>query len=257
MSIINKLLITLKNNWKGYVPWIIGFLGLVVFLWLYLGVKLMDFGTFLVAIISFITLISIVVFSLIQVRILNYHTNKLGAIEHALNLKPVLVVNFATGESEVNLAANWSELKPAPSELGFAFMGKSKSPGHAPLRFMVLNRGTTSAQKPKIFIKLPQHCKVIERSIVQSIAKSETMFISDENNGIRIMIDSLARGLLHKTSYAWVVFPRPSETYELKYAVYANNLSEPNTGTLLVHIAEGNAEPSKVFPGDESEQQLG
>jgi hypothetical protein len=70
---------------------------------------------------------------------------------------------------------------------------------------------------------------------------------------IRIIGDTISPGLENKTNYIYMIFPRPDENYELKYSAHAENLSEPNTGILVVRIQGRNSEPDKRFPEDEDE----
>ncbi len=249
------------KDWRQVTTWIIGLLGFLILLWLYLYVRLIDlavFGAMLAALVALVTLICTQLSSRTQSHILNRQSDTLEVIKQTLKVKPVLVVSFTTGKSEVELAADWSEPKEPnlPLKATLFPFGDSKPlpPGHAPLRFSVTNVGDIAAEEPSIFIDLPQQCKVIESSGFHLLATKDApwhIFIDSRQNQIKISGDSLTPGLFHYTTYVWVVFSKPAETYELTYSAYANNISNPDCGKLTVHIADKNALPSKRFPGDE------
>ena len=249
------------KDWRQVTTWIIGLLGFLILLWLYLYAHLIDlavFGAMLAALVALVTLICTQLSSRTQSHILNRQSDTLEAIKQTLKVKPVLVVNFTTGKSEVELAADWSEpIKTnLPLKATLLPFGDSKPlpPGHAPLRFSVTNVGDIAAEEPSIFIDLPQQCKVIESNGIHLLATKDAywhLFVDTRKNQIRISGDSLTPGLSHYTPYIWVVFPGAAETHELAYSAYANNMSNPDCGKLIVRIADKNKPPNKRFPGDE------
>lgn len=250
------------EDWRQVLTWIVGLLVFLTLLWLYLHARLIDlavFGAMLAALIALITLITTQLSSHTQTQILNRQRDTLEDIKHTLKVKPILQVTFTTGESEVELAADWSE--PVKPNLLFKaallpFWGSEPlPPGHAPLRFSVTNVGDIAAEEPSIFIDLPQQCKVIESSDIHFLVMKAQWhsFADTRKNQIRISGDTLAPGLSHHTSYMWVIFPEAVKKYELAYSAYANNMSNPDCGILVVHIADKNTPPNKRFPGDEEE----
>lgn len=251
------------KDWRRVLTWIVGLLVFLTLLLLYLHARLIDlavFGAMLAALIALITLITTQLYSHTQTQILNRQRDTLEDIKHTLKAKPILQVTFTTGESEVELAADWSE--PVKQNLLFKatflpFGGSEPlPPGHAPLRFSVKNVGDIAAEEPSIFIIFPQQCKVIESSGLHFLVTkgADWHSLADEKkNQIRIYGASLSPGLLYDTSYIWVIFPEAAKKYELAYTAYANNISNPDCGTLVVHIADKNTPPNKCFPGDEEE----
>jgi hypothetical protein len=253
----------LIKDWRQVSTWIVGLLVFLTLLWLYLYAKLIDlavFGAMLAALIALITLITTQLSSHTQTQVLNRQRDTLEDIKHTLQAKPILQVTFSTGESEIELAADWSE----PVKINSLFkatllpFGDSEPlpPGNAPLRFSVTNVGDIAAEEPSIYIDLPQQCKVIESSGVHLLVTKDApwhSFADTRKNQIRITGDSLSPGLSHHTPYIWVVFPEAPKAYELAYSAYANNISTPDCGKLVVHIADKNTPPNKDFPGDEEE----
>lgn len=251
------------KGWRQVSTWIVGLLVFLTLLWLYLDVRLIDlavFGAMLAALVALITLITTQLSSHTQTQILNRQRDTLEDIKHTLKAKPILQVTFITGESEVELAADWSE--PVKQNLLFKApllpFGDSEplAPGHAPLRFSVTNVGDIAAEEPHVFIDLPQQCKVIESSGIHLLVTKDAhwhWFVDTRRNQIRVSSNSLTPRLSHDSPCIWVVFPEAAKTYELAYSAYANNISNPDCGKLVVHIAEKNTPPNKRFPGDEEE----
>ncbi len=97
------------KDWRQITTGLVGILGFLGLLFLYLFTDKIDlavFGALLAALVAVITLVSTQLTSRAQNNILNSQSNALRAIEGALNAKPNLAVEFANGESEVDLAAD-------------------------------------------------------------------------------------------------------------------------------------------------------
>ena len=100
------------KNWRQLLTWVVGLVVFIILLWLYLYAGLIDLAVFaamLAALIALITLITTQSSSHTQTQILNRQRDTLEDIKNTLKAKPILQVTFTTGESEVELAADWSE----------------------------------------------------------------------------------------------------------------------------------------------------
>jgi len=168
---------------------------------------------------------------------------RLAAIEKRLSLQPDVYVLFGNLQEDIEIAPHWDSEGRDPNLSGSPDLGPMPN-GYAGLTFQVGNCGETAAENVKVFIVVPDPCKIVlpppgprRAAWVASRGRGNTTSVREGDQQIRINVSQVAHGLRWESDPVYVVFPPAAGDHRLTFAAYAANMDREKMGELKVRVA--------------------
>lgn len=159
--------------------------------------------------------------------------------------QPIIRLSFQDSSDEIAVCPLWRSPKPAgalrPNVVVALFRVEGPPPSAAELPFIISNDGEQGAEDVRVFMDMPEGCKVWEpgpgHSAVLSKPGAVGIWVDKGDNHIGMRADQLTHGLHTRPMFAKVLFPWADATYEFTWTGHASNMKKQTEGVLRVSVS--------------------